>query len=189
LTERGRQLALGGRDPARCWDRPWDGLWRLVIFDVPLGQGVVRQRLRRTLKSLQFGFLQGSVWITPDPVSHIHSLLHPAKADAGALLIVEGRPAAGESDADLVSSAWDFDELRRRYRRYLGLVSAPLPARRQLAGWTQQEQAAWRHATVRDRFLPRRLFPRGYLGTEAFRRRRLLFAELRQHCAATRPIS
>ena len=30
--------ALGGRDPQEQWARPWDGRWRLVLFDVPTGQ-------------------------------------------------------------------------------------------------------------------------------------------------------
>src|ERR1041384_6101725 len=35
LTEPGRIYALGGRDPQAEWSRPWDGRWRVVIFDVP----------------------------------------------------------------------------------------------------------------------------------------------------------
>src|SRR6266513_1066496 len=38
LTAQGRLHALGGRDPQEQWARPWDGRWRLVLFDVPTGQ-------------------------------------------------------------------------------------------------------------------------------------------------------
>ncbi len=35
LTEKGRNLLAGPRDPERCWGEPWDGKWRVVLFDVP----------------------------------------------------------------------------------------------------------------------------------------------------------
>src|SRR5687767_11653237 len=35
VTDEGRRLALGGRDPEKHWGRKWDGLWRLVVFDIP----------------------------------------------------------------------------------------------------------------------------------------------------------
>src|SRR5205085_9488548 len=35
LTDAGCLQALGGRDPKRLWARPWDGRWRLVLYDVP----------------------------------------------------------------------------------------------------------------------------------------------------------
>src|SRR2546427_9500737 len=45
LTEVGRQLALGRRDPMSDWKRRWDGKWRLVIFDVPRSKSSHRVRL------------------------------------------------------------------------------------------------------------------------------------------------
>src|SRR2546428_9700030 len=38
LSAQGRLHALGGRDPKERWARPWDGQWRLVLFDVATGQ-------------------------------------------------------------------------------------------------------------------------------------------------------
>ena len=35
LSAAGRLHALGGRDPQVQWSRPWDGLWRMILFDVP----------------------------------------------------------------------------------------------------------------------------------------------------------
>lgn len=47
LTAQGRLHVLGGREPETQWARPWDGQWRLVLFDVPTGQNAQRERLRR----------------------------------------------------------------------------------------------------------------------------------------------
>src|SRR5438876_8920259 len=49
LTWQGRLHALGGRDPQARWSREWDGLWRLILFDVPTAQNSHRTRLRRYL--------------------------------------------------------------------------------------------------------------------------------------------
>src|SRR5664280_1246824 len=46
LTALGRIHALGGRDPVSQWSRDWDGLWRLVLFDIPIKQNSHRNRLR-----------------------------------------------------------------------------------------------------------------------------------------------
>jgi hypothetical protein len=60
LTEAGRLHALGGRDPEAQWKRRWDGRWRMVIFDVPEGRRLLRNRLRRQLHHRGFGYLQHS---------------------------------------------------------------------------------------------------------------------------------
>src|SRR6266536_3067902 len=81
LTWQGRLHVLGGRDPQARWSREWDGRWRLVLFDVPTAQDSHRRRLRRYLHSRDFGCLQGSVWVTPDPLEEERRILVGAKMD------------------------------------------------------------------------------------------------------------
>ena len=47
----------------------WDGLWRILIFDIPEEEKTTRNYLRDQLKKYDFRMLQLSVWITPFPVS------------------------------------------------------------------------------------------------------------------------
>ena len=61
LSAQGRLHVLGGRDPEERWTRPWDGEWRLVLFDVPMGQNAQCERLRRYLRDKGFGYVQNSV--------------------------------------------------------------------------------------------------------------------------------
>jgi len=42
-----------------------DGVWKLVIFDIPEKQKYVRVILRAKLKALQFKKWQNSIWISP----------------------------------------------------------------------------------------------------------------------------
>ena len=45
--------------------RPWDGKWRMVIFDIPKSNNPERDKLRRLLMSAGFVRLQASVYISP----------------------------------------------------------------------------------------------------------------------------
>ncbi|MDR3642077.1 MAG: hypothetical protein P4L74_00420 [Candidatus Doudnabacteria bacterium] len=47
----------------------WDGKWRLLIFDIPIGANLERDRLRGLLKRYGFKKLQGSVFINPYPLN------------------------------------------------------------------------------------------------------------------------
>src|SRR4051812_46831430 len=85
LTQAGHVHVLGGRDPETRWNREWDGRWRVVMFDVPLSQGVLRDKLRRHLSSRSFGCLQQSVWVTPDPLDEQKKILEGTEANSAAL--------------------------------------------------------------------------------------------------------
>ncbi|MDE2312233.1 MAG: hypothetical protein KGJ93_04090 [Patescibacteria group bacterium] len=58
LTEEGARLIRRFR-PER------DGVWKLVIFDIPEKQKYVRVVLRSKLKALHFKKWQNSIWISP----------------------------------------------------------------------------------------------------------------------------
>ena len=77
------------------WNRTWDGKWRLILFDVPLGRDTQRNRLRRYLRNKGFGYLQNSVWITPDSLANERALAALAGVTASATAAPEpsGSPA------------------------------------------------------------------------------------------------
>jgi phenylacetic acid degradation operon negative regulatory protein len=178
LTAHGRLHVLGGRDPEERWARRWDGQWRLVLFDMPAGQNAQRERLRRYLREKGFGYLQNSVWITPDPLVEERRILGDGKIDVESLLLLEGRPCAGESDAQIIVGAWDFERINRRYARHLKVIEErPTGALRNgaranaLRRWAAAEREAWLDAVTNDPLLPSRILPPDYLGQEAWRRR------------------
>lgn len=179
LSQAGKQRALGGRDPMQQWSRPWDGRWRFVMFDVPVDLGSLRQQLLRVLRSRHFGYLQRSIWVTPDPTNDVRGMLRQTQVQADAFLVIEGQPAAGESDAEIVDGAWDFERINQGYERYLALVTIPPTARSRWIEWARREDAAWKSAVRRDPLLPLSLNPPGYRGREAFLRRKEILAHLR----------
>ena len=178
LTPRGRLRVLGGRDPEERWSRAWDGRWRIVLFDVPIHRNAQRDRLRRDLREKGFGYLQNSVWISPDRLDAERDLLRSGKINVESLILFEARPCAGEADAEMVAGAWNFDRINGRYLRLLRVLEQrPQGALRSevnsqsLRRWGKAEREAWLDAVLNDPLLPRRLLPAGYLGEQAWQRR------------------
>ena len=178
LSAQGRLHVLGGRDPEERWARHWDGQWRLVLFDVPTNQNAKRERLRRYLRDKGFGYLQNSVWVTPDPLAEEQQILGGGKINVESLILLEARPCAGESDTEIASGAWDFERINRRYAAYLKILNERPdgvlrndPAAKTLMRWAAAEREAWLDAVTNDPLLPARILPSAYLGQQAWRRR------------------
>ncbi|MSU33582.1 MAG: hypothetical protein EXS36_00405 [Pedosphaera sp.] len=178
LSAQGRLRVLGGRDPQERWARPWDGQWRLVLFDVPTGKNTERERLRRYLRQKSFGCLQNSVWIQPDPLTEERQVLGGGKINVKSLILLEARPGAGESDAEIVAGAWDFERINRLYSQHLKtLFERPVgvlrsdAAAKALLRWAAAERKAWLAAVTYDPMLPDPILPPGYLGEQAWQQR------------------
>jgi len=179
LTEAGRLHALGGRDPEARWRRPWDGRWRLVLFDLPNTKSSLRNRLRSHLRQRGFGWLQNSVWISPDPLEEEKTALAGTEVNVESLILLDARPCAGETDQEIVAGAWDFERINRLYARHSKVLAAhpSKPLRDEAAAlafrqWAQEERTAWLAAVSEDPLLPETLLPSVYLGHEAWSRRK-----------------
>ncbi len=175
LTEKGMLRAMGGRDPVERWNRPWDGAWRMVVFDLPETQRKLRSRLRRELLAGDFGCLQGSVWITPDALDAVLPSLGKHEIKGGTMMFFSGRPCGGESDADLVKAAWDIDAMDAAYQEHRDhLKSLPRSGsdvREPLMAWGNLERRLWEKCMKLDPLLPRPLWPDQYSGECAWHER------------------
>lgn len=181
LTDDTRREVLGGVDPPTAWARPWDGVWRVVAFDIPETEVARRTRLRRRLHHCRFGWLQNSVWISPDPIEDFRAGLDGSGITPESLTYFEARCAGGESPDALVPAAWDFARLARDYEHYEQLLQArPSPTAGTAAAWLrwlQAENRAWRLVARRDPFLPAVLLPTDYRGRSAWSARAKALAE------------
>jgi phenylacetic acid degradation operon negative regulatory protein len=182
LTSLGRLRALGGRNPQEQWARPWDGLWRQVLFDLPIGRPAVRTRLWRWLRDNGFGYLQQSLWVHPHPVKELLGALEDFRDDVETFLLMEARCCAGYSDEAVVQGAWDFEEINRRHEAYQSAARLDAGSARQLlasadkfSGWLRSERIAWHYALSADPLLPRVLWPKGYRGEASWEARKRAF--------------
>lgn len=67
LTKEGKKYAGKYQIDELALKRPkaWDGMWRLVVFDIPNASTFVRNVFRRKLKEFGFYALQKSIWVYP----------------------------------------------------------------------------------------------------------------------------
>jgi phenylacetic acid degradation operon negative regulatory protein len=178
LTEKGRLRALGGADPELRWKRPWDGNWRMAVFDLPEEKRSVRNMLRKELRAAGFGCLQGSVWLSPDPVENVlGDFMKKRGEESRTILFFSGRPCDGALDEDLVRAAWNFEAIREAHREYMehlkDIPRGGKELRERLLEWGKQERDLWSRCMNLDPLLPRKLWPRGYIGEKAWQARLL----------------
>jgi phenylacetic acid degradation operon negative regulatory protein len=184
LTQLGRECAVSGIDPEARWAREWDGSWRFVLFDVAEVDRKIRDRLRRELGRARMGYLQGSVWVSPEPLAELRKTVESVAANPEALLFIEGRPCGGESDAAIVEGGWNFARINEAYRANLAAhetvprVSDSPSCWRQ---WLAHERETWQAAIALDPLLPHSLLPGGYLGRKAFGARRKAIRSFTAH--------
>jgi phenylacetic acid degradation operon negative regulatory protein len=65
LTQRGKWETFIRFRSKDTKTKNWDGLWRVVIFDVPVEKNKLRRELRRGMVLYGFKILQKSVWVYP----------------------------------------------------------------------------------------------------------------------------
>jgi len=71
--------------------QPWDGLWRIVIFDIREYKRNVRDKIRNELKQFGFKQLQQSVWVYPHECDDIITLLKADNHVGREVLYVEAK--------------------------------------------------------------------------------------------------
>jgi DNA-binding transcriptional regulator PaaX len=184
VSDAGRRRSRVAR-PSDQWNRRWDGRWRAVTYDLPEVRRKERQSLWSALRDRRLGLLQRSVWIWPHPLEDILQ----------EIITVEGVPECFcglDADrlflcthAEVVATAWDWEEIAHRHRSYLNNTkatpaqakAAALPA---LAHLLRLESAAYQYAFSLDPLLPRTLWPAEYDGPAVERRHAEFVAATRQ---------
>ncbi|MFG2076130.1 PaaX family transcriptional regulator [Nonomuraea maritima] len=123
LTEAGDRLLREGTERIYGFMRrphAWDGRWLVLTIGVPESQRQLRHRLRTKLTWLGLGSPSPTLWVVPDAskeaavrdVLRDLDLADRAHAWTG--------PAADIGDpAKLISTAWDLDDVEKRYVRFI----------------------------------------------------------------------
>ncbi|MDQ8181995.1 hypothetical protein [Pelagicoccus sp. SDUM812005] len=149
--------------PLRAWESPWDGLWRMLTFDLPAHDHSARSRLRSWLEELRFGKLQGSVWINHRSLSEIKRSFATLKVPPNAIVCMEGTFWDKGNEGQYVEKAWRLSAAQDAYSKYLKFLDQlqmPAPSFQTYQKWRSQERPLWNHALSLDPLLPRDLWNR-----------------------------
>jgi DNA-binding transcriptional regulator PaaX len=169
ITEKGRQRCAEF-DPRPSWNGPWDRQWRIVSYDVPELRRKDRLALWRELRARKLGYLQRSVWIWPHRMEAILEEVIQASGVPECFAGFECGRLFLCTDEEIVRTAWDFEGIQRSQAVYVKKSGAFRNAIRTAADLgalvraAHEERLAYHAAMENDPFLPRVLWPKGYLG-------------------------
>ena len=188
ITDAGRHR-VRVRRPADHWDRPWDGHWRVFLFDLPARQQKDRVVLWRALREARFGLLQRSVWIWPFEVEpELRQVLQTRGSPGAACGFEVSRLFLCEA-TEVVASSWNFVAIGRAHETYLKHLVANVTSLNradnlsELARVARVERDAYQDAFAIDPLLPRPLWPKSYKGTGVEQRHQVFMARLRTRVA------
>jgi phenylacetic acid degradation operon negative regulatory protein len=184
LTQAGTELLREGTERIYSFaaeGQPWDGRWLVLTVGVPENNRALRQRLRTQLGWAGLGSPSPGVWVTPrvDREARARRVLEDLGLVVGSWSFLAGAGAIGE-ERSLARSAWDLDDVERRYEDFLDLVSRRRPRtdRQALIAQVRLVQE-WRRFPLLDPGLPRELLPPRWTGSraaEVFRERHASWA-------------
>ncbi|MEK7141058.1 MAG: PaaX family transcriptional regulator C-terminal domain-containing protein [Patescibacteria group bacterium] len=116
LTSVGRERIVRDFPMLSLANKPWDGRWRIVIFDIAEIDKNTRELLRDKIRQLGLGMLQESVWITPHDVSvDLREFLESKDLGEAAFVLEISSILAGDQEL-LVRKIWNLDDLEEVYR-------------------------------------------------------------------------
>jgi len=195
ISEDGSGLLETYLRPDKWWSRTWNGIWYLLLYDVPEVDRSYRNVLRQFLKTQRMGCFQKSVWITPHDIRPQYADLDAGAALGSFACLFEARTVLGMPAEKVVEDSWDMEGLYEIQQRFcdvyaenletlLGIVSPDIEILMRLAA---EEMDAYRSAFVLDPLLPDRLLPRSYQGKVAFDLHRKVVNQIRMKLKEANP--
>lgn len=186
LTEQGRKRLPDYHHPEAFWNTRWNGIWYMLIFDVPEKERHYRDTLRGFLKRLRMGCLQKSVWVTPRDIRPAYDDLEQAANVHAISYLLETRTVLHRETREIVENSWNFDRLQELHERYISIFRKNLQLleeldhdRDALMNLLYAEAEAYIQCMRPDPLLPNELLPKKYLGKKVFK----LHKEVRTHIA------
>ena len=185
LTDAGRELMPAYFNPEKYWNRSWNKIWYLFVYDVPEANRAYRDVLRQFLRRKRMGCLQQSVWITPQDIRpDFNDLTQVASVDAFAYLF-ESRTVLGLPNRRVVTDAWNFDRLHQNQAHYCSVMETNLELLRKgkyppdkIDELLRISLDAYHAAMAEDPLLPEKLHPQDYLGKQVHVLNKQFFSEI-----------
>lgn len=99
----------------RYQTEPWDGVYRILSYEIPESKRAYRDSLRREVSGWGLGPWHRSFWVTPHPVAGVLNELIAGTDLAKYVQMFEGKPVIGDT-AVLVEKVWETPKLENNYK-------------------------------------------------------------------------
>lgn len=161
VTSRGHKIFYEDYPLAKLREKPWDGIWTVIMYDFPERERATRNTIRRRLMHLGFGCPQISILISPLPIEEpIQKLLEGEKV-ANEVWTLRAERVLGMENREVARKAWPvIDELNLLYEELLGFV----PKIKKNKKLWEQWRAYFLAVNSADPYLPFELLPKDWKG-------------------------
>lgn len=163
LTSSGR-LAIKTKLVLRHFDT-WDGLWRLVIFDLPAQNKNDRIKLTDKLSELGFRKIQKSTYLSPYPLVNIVSRF---ANDLGIRQYLNFFEVSNLYDQDKILEKWQIETINSFYQKFLKRAIVSKSPEWPLKAKILEREFA--QIYYLDPHLPTKLLPQDWLGQTAYQK-------------------
>ncbi len=158
----------------RFFRSKWDGVWRVLSYEIPEKKRELRDRLRREVASWGLGPWHRSFWLTPHPVvPHLKQLVS-GKEEQQYVQAFESSHVFGDRTV-LIEKVWGKVALSERYKKLFKTwheaLSEAIEAEKKLS----KVLRAFVEVLRKDPGLPRELLGDDWIGYEALE----LFTEIK----------
>jgi phenylacetic acid degradation operon negative regulatory protein len=166
LKGEGKKELLKQFPALRLASKPWDGFWRLIIFDIPETRRVLRDRLRRKLNELGFGMIQHSVYISPHDLGEDLKNFFQKHGLWGDVLILEAKQKYLGNPRDVAAKIWHLDKINLKYQKIIDQLNSQFGIKKksQREVFFKKIHEKYLQILNQDPFLPKELLPKNWQG-------------------------
>lgn len=150
--------------------KPWDGKWRIAVYDVPEKDRYKREKCRKLLERFGFASFHPSVYLSPhDVFDRVRSELAHEGLLTSAFLMTGSSSDLGDSQV-LAGRLWPLSTLIQSYqhliRRFQIVMGQQLPEKKQLG--LRRVRSDFIHLLASDPLLPVELLPNDWPMSRVF---------------------
>lgn len=144
--------------------KPWDGKWRIAVYDVPEKDRYQREKCRKLLERFGFASLHPSVYLSPHEVlERVRSELAQNGLLSSVFLMTGGSSDLGDSQM-LAGRLWPLSTLTQSYqhliRRFQIVMGQQLPEKKRLG--LRRVRSDFIRLVASDPLLPVELLPQSW---------------------------
>lgn len=167
LTEDGFQALCLQFPYFRFLHDDWDGVWRVISYEIPEEKRHLRDRLRREMKGWGLGPWHRSFWLTAHPVITALRDLVYGREEEQYVQAFESTHMFGDVEV-LVEKVWDKSGIEKEYKdlfkKWHNTLSKEIPKEKKF----EEVMHAYVRQIKDDPGLPMNLTGRQWIGREAF---------------------
>lgn len=174
LTQNGFDTVVLQFPVFRFLKEDWDGVFRILSYEIPEKKRELRDKLRREVASWGLGPWHRSFWLTPHPIIPSLRRLVSASEEEQYVQAFESSHVFGDREI-LIEKVWEIDKLEAQYRALFKQWHSMLSKDQDKVAKMSQVISSYVEILKIDPGLPKKLLGETWIGFEAVN----LFREIR----------